>query len=715
MVAAVQARSLIITVNGRDWSENLVSLEIGWDSYEQGKGMILKKGTLTLCNVLGDSKEIDPVEQDDFSVANIVTVVIVGVGPHPLARILRILAPPEVSAIDSNFPQVEGNLVVALPVGCELAYCLNQEPDSDKTGVTLGVSRDLDLVIADLLSAAGAESDLSGLSLLNTYSIAFPYSKNGGGFVNLAGEFAYVGQESSISLLYCNQANNIQVKSLPPLPQSSINGTIVLGTAGGNDRQYSRQLDLSLAPGQVEIDGIFRKVVDITSGYPFTDTVEEKQTVYSNVRNEDGTQSTTSTVVTVKTEKTYYYDEGFVPYHIRKKISDFTPSQGSKDFDFLSYKFFQGSETVTYQNGEETGTEYQLSLFDQLGRLASEITYVSVLAETLYPDGWADSVESATKQNTINNTARTVVPSEIVVSKYSFNLDSVVSKTTTVYSNLFLIDRQSNLEDDFYWSFTDYPIGGYNLGVKQVKLETWKQKGQRWVYDTQTKAPLIINNPTFVGNINDPDGNRAVKLALDPKATVPSSTSVLANDTQPPAITYWEGRYQVKETQLTGRQVFGTGVNVKNYKIQSPFWMSAAQPDKFALIEGQIINGRQYQHLVEVEPSLFASIGAPMPAFRVIEPSKNRFFVCDALTWFHTSTASYVAFAGILIGSGEQGSSDVTIYPSSLFPSSSGDGVLLDNEENVVVDVNGNPVYSGTITVSGYVLLDSVTGSIYDI
>lgn len=723
MVAAVQARSLTVTVNQTDWSRNLVSLEIGWDSYEQGKGLLLKKGTLTLCNIEGDSKIVDPIDQNDFTVGNIVTVSIAGIGVHPLAGKLRILAPPEVSAINNNVPEQEGNLIVSIPVGCELSYFINQEPDSDATGVKLGVSKRLDLVITDLLRASGVsyfDMISADLSDLRTYSIAFPYSKNGGGFVNLAGEFAYVGQSSAISLLYCNNQNFIRVKTIPQIPQMGIEGTITIGT---DDRQYSRQLDLSLAPGQVEIDGIRRSVVDLTLDYPFTDTVEEWQTVYKNTDNGDGTQTVTTKTVAVRTFKTYFYgeaygDRGFLDRNIIAIISNFTPSSGNADFDFVKYhqyKSHQGFEKVTFQDGEETGREYQFSFFDQADRLAFEITYVGVLAKTLYPDGWEDSVESSTKQNRINNKANSVVPSEIVLTKYSFNAGSVVSKTTTIYSNLFLIDRTATLEDDFEWAFIDYYIGGYNLGVKQIKEETWKQKKQRWAYDTQTKAPLIINNPTFVGNTEDPDGNRQVKLSLDFKATIPLSTSVLAKDTVPPGITYWGGRYELKETQLNGKQVFGNGNNLKNYKIQSPFWMSETQPDKFALIEGQIINGRQYQHLIEVDPSLFFTKQAPLPVFRVVESSKNRFFICDALTWFHTKTECYVAFAGILGGSSASGGSVITGYPSTLFPAYSGDGPLIDDGGNVVVDVSGNVVYSGTITVSGYALLHSVSGLAYDI
>ena len=144
--------------------------------------------------------------------------------------------------------------------------------------------------------------------------------------------------------------------------------------------------------------------------------------------------------------------------------------------------------------------------------------------------------------------------------------------------------------------------------------------------------------------------------------------------------------------------------------------MSATQPDRFAQIEGQIINGRQYQHIIEAQPSLFTSIEKPLALFRVIEPSKQRFFLCDSLTWFHSATEAYVAFAGILVGSATNIAVQFpTDYPTTLFPAVSGDGPLIDDDGDVVLDANGNVVSSGTITISGYAIGSTVRGVAYDI
>jgi hypothetical protein len=720
MVASVAAQSITVSVGGVGLTQCLVSLEVGWDSYEQGSGLLLKKGTLTVCNVLG-GPTLNPMNQDGFLPGKIVTI-----GGHPMVNIMRVLAPPEVSSINSGIPQLEGNLVVSIPIGCELAYRKTKEPDRDATGVTLGTPKNLGLVIVDLLTAAGIPGSNIG-TISSDYSIDWPYSKNGGGFVELAGEFAYVSSGNGVSFLYCDRGNVINLKTIPDT--ATVSGRIAV-TLGTNDRDYRWQLDSSLAPGEVEISGIQRFADDITTDYPFTDVVEEEQALYTNTDNEDGTQTTTTTIVTVRTEKTYYYAEGVVPRHIRETIENFTPALAwpafrSFELGFLDYSAYQGTETVTYQDNVETGREYQFSLFDSYDRLACEVSYVAVKAVTLYPDGWEEAGSTPTTQNRINEAANRVVPSEIVVTKFFFTDDLITKRVSTTYANLFLIDRSADFGDgftvsgnvqtiivapDFYWAFTEYNIGGYNLGVKQIKTETWKLKSKRWVYDVAIQVPLIINNPGFVGNPDDRAGNRTIKLSINPKASIPSSTSILARDTQPPNITYWEGKYKLSETQLTGRAYFGTGENTKRYKVQSPFWMDAAQPDTFAQIEGQIINGRQYQHLVEADANSTSSdeplIGASVA---------GNTFLADSLTWFHTPTETYVAFAGILTG----GSGDTALggggFPTGLFNTPGGDGPLIDDDGDVVLDANGNVVSSGTITISGYAIGSTVRGTAYDI
>ena len=109
------------------------------------------------------------------------------------------------------------------------------------------------------------------------------------------------------------------------------------------------------------------------------------------------------------------------------------------------------------------------------------------------------------------------------------------------------------------------------------------------------------------------------------------------------------------------------------------------------------------------------TLTAPLPNVTVIEPTANRYFLADSLTWFHTATEAYVAFAGILVGSSDTGGTSVTTLTTTMQTAKTGDGPLVDENGDVVLDANGNVVYSGTITISGYAIGSTVRGVAYDI
>jgi hypothetical protein len=706
MVASVAAQSITVSVGGVGLTQCLVSLEVGWDSYEQGSGLLLKKGTLTVCNVLG-GPTLNPMNQDGFLPGKIVTI-----GGHPMVNIMRVLAPPEVSSINSGIPQLEGNLVVSIPIGCELAYRKTKEPDRDATGVTLGTPKNLGLVIVDLLTAAGIPGSNIG-TISSDYSIDWPYSKNGGGFVELAGEFAYVSSGKGVSFLYCDRGNVINLKTIPNTATVSVGIAVTLGT---NDRDYRWQLDSSLAPGEVEISGIRRYTEDITEDYPFTDTVIEEETIFTNEEVEQpggGVEFvTTSTTVNMKTSQTYYYAEENLP-SLNPYIFGFDPHYGFISIRNRDYKSHSGTVTRVKQNGKQISVEYQFSLYDYVDRLFFEIQSQYVLARDLYPSDWEEEVAALdegdiwdiTRAIRIRNRADDLVPSQITVSEFSFTFNAVTERVSRVFSNYYLVDRSASLSEQFDWAFNSS-----NMVTKEIKKETWKRKNGRWVYSTESRSPVIVVNPGFQSNSEIASIIRSQKLSMTSKATAPSSSTVLARDTQPSSIIYWEGKFQIRENQLTGRAYFGTGENTKRYKLQSPFWMNTAQPDKFAQIEGQIVNGRQYQRLVEADANSTSSdeplIGASVA---------GNTFLADSLTWFHTPTETYVAFAGILTG----GSGDTALggggFPTGLFNTPGGDGPLIDDDGDVVLDANGNVVSSGTITISGYAIGSTVRGTAYDI
>ncbi|MGA0199792.1 MAG: hypothetical protein ACO3NK_11865, partial [Prochlorotrichaceae cyanobacterium] len=241
MIAAVAAQSLTITVNGTDYSQYLVDFSIGFESWSAGKGLLRKDGSLKLC-AIKDGVSIDPRDNADFSPGNIVTV-----ASHPLGGSLLVLAPPSVEAINQAVPISASNMIITIPVGCRLSFLKTNEPDDDESGVEFGVGTPTDEVIESLLYAAGAEPgqvDFGDLAGLEIDEIEYPIQKQGGGYVDLAGELFYCTKPGGF--LYCNSNNIINGRSL-----SLLTAGIVGIELGVNDRSYTPQIDGTLPPSEV--------------------------------------------------------------------------------------------------------------------------------------------------------------------------------------------------------------------------------------------------------------------------------------------------------------------------------------------------------------------------------------------------------------------------------------------------------------------------------
>lgn len=676
MTAAVQARSLTITVNGNNWSQNLVSFEIGFESYSQGTGLILKKGTLTLCNVYGDSRLIDPVDQPDFNAGNNIEVSITGVGSHPVGGKLKILAVPEVSAIDKSIPAIEGNIVIAIPVGCNLSFYKRDEPDEDATNVNLGSPVNLSTVVRNCLVKAGIPLADIALSTTLDSTMPFKFSKNGGGWIDFSGELTYSGRsQTNISpcYLYCDNLNVVRVKQLQSPKTTSYTGVTV--TVGTNDRGYERQLDTSLTPGVIEMSGIQRTVKDLTDDYPYTDTET----------NDISTETTT-----------YYKGNSYKKVLPSNKVK--LPEVLFDGDDFPSYPYAgangtQGDLTFIQRRiflNSQTSEEWVGSLTDKDGYIVYEFQIRFVEAEILYPAGWKQSdygtdAEEKRKYLTIG---------EAICITYELGRKGQIkTKTTRNYANLFKAQPSADFNDDFDTAFSNsVPMKAVVMSKKTI--ETWTEinqnktdKVKRYTYKVSEFAPRIVNNPAYESEEEFPSAaaERADRWRQEVKVSV-----VNKRNTTPPQAQQWSGIYQVEEEQLTGNKTFGTGINAKGYRLQSPFWFSGSQPDIFAEIEGEYINGRQYQYIVQCDPSLLFSVYEPMKGITILEPGLKRYVIADALSWYHSATETYVAFAGIFAGSSGLAGTVPVFFPGQLVSA---------------------PQPTATIIADGFILLDSISGS----
>ena len=567
-----KAKPITLLINSVSYSQYLMRAEVGYESYSQGTGLILKKGSITIASISG-GRALDPRDNNDFQVGNIVNISY-NAAPHPIAAVTRILAPPSVSPIESDLPVLEGNLLLEIPIGCELAYFKTKQADAEATGVTYGNPLNAQNVIINLLLKAGISGANIGTSSIARFDIDFPYNKNGGSFIDLAGEFAYSTSEYFLnpSVLYCDR-NNIIREKLIKVKTATYPLTITLGL---NDREYLPQIDQSIAPGIVNISGIKRTVADNTSEYPFTS---------SEITVEEGVTTIVETTYYKENTPTLYNDrliEKYTPY--LKYRGFFSPKTNGFSRILLNSKgllpfylgrVYSGSVRRT-KTGFYTTSEEIIFTFFEDEKLSHTVSINRAPAGSFY-------------ENLSLSRGRYLICTQFIYVGYLYNADKTVKLRETL---TFKAAIAVNKSTDILYS---QPI----VFLTNVKWESWATKGKNVVYSESNYNAAGLDNP----QIRDDD--RFFNLVPGRKTTITNK------ETSIPATEYAEDRYSETESIIDSSVTFGTGTNVKQYDIQIPFAWTKTQLNAIGLVEGTIINGRQYQYLIECDPDLLETNQEP--------------------------------------------------------------------------------------------------------
>ena len=685
-----KAKPITLLINSVDYSQYLIKAEVGYDSYSQGTGLILKKGSITIASISG-GRALDPRDNNDFQVGNIVNIyynvsLASPTAPHPIATVTRILAPPSVSPIESDLPVLEGNLLLEIPIGCELAYFKTKQADAEATGVTYGNPLNAQNVIRNLLLKAGISGASIETSSIARFNIDFPYNKNGGSFIDLAGEFAYSTSEYFLnpSVLYCDR-NNIIREKLIKVKTATYPLTITLGL---NDREYLPQIDQSIAPGIVNISGIKREVVDNTSEYPFTSsgitaasgiTTIVQTTHYKNLREDD----------------TISNNPAPIGQYIPNVRLDFSARTEGFLRSLRKNYVYLGSVTITTTNGSVTGQEILFTFFSN-GRLSYTLSINWAPIGSFYNFSDSEIFLWWRKQ---------LICSQYVYVGYSYSADELVTlKETLTFKAPGVVNKsRETFNSDTEVNTLHIAFFRENVvRLTNVRRESWATKGKDFVYSESNYNAAGLDNPQIE------DDDEFFKLVPGRKTTTTN------RETSIPATEYAEDPYSETESIINSSVTFGKGTNVKQYDIQLPFAWTDAQLDAIGIVEGTIINGRQYQYLIECDPDLLESYQEPLFGLRVIEPTKLRYFLCDALSWVHTDTEDYVGMAGIYMGSR---SSSISVSQVSSTSAAVLRSIIDALEASIPMTVSQSMIgvqeSSGSIVFGGHSIQSICTGVCY--
>lgn len=645
MVANTQARNIAVTINGTDYSQYLTQLEIGFESYSQGTGIVYKKGKISLASIAGGIS-LDPRDNADFVPGAAVTVTW-NANPHPVGASLFVLSSPTADLLDTQGVFNDQNIKVEIPVGCTLAHYRTREFDSDQTGVTYGNPLSAIEVIGNLLVAAEVPAPKIGIAV-NREVIGFPYTKNGGGFVDLAGVFAYSTAVGGYpSYLYCDTDNTIRDSLLDTSVPGIADSRLVIVTLGTNDREYLPQLDIQSLAGIVQVAGVFNEVVNTGDDFPYS--------VTEVLSSEGRTDTTTTTYYRIEKSRQLLTDFTSVDYYESFSTSGRTfaapferPAEGGVGWTMTGYQ----SKTV----GLNGTSEEWAAQFYKDDKLTAELLKVLVPSSNYSGEGGDGNL----------------VPGQYTFTEYEYDgNDLITSKVTTQVRNYYDIAvgrARGDIKDS---SFSSKVVRGVTSGKI---AERWDTRGSLSIYSKTEYSASRIINPTEAF-----DEGSAFLL----KVKARRSNSTPRTDDRP-ATTYWDGLYQTQEQILREEVTFGNGSNPNRYSLQVPIVFGQDQVAEIAAQEGRIINGRQYQFLIECDPGLMTDIDAPLRPCVVVEGSTNRAFLMDALTWVHTQSEDYVGFAGIYLGIAD------------------GDAAFVSSQS-----------LAGTVTIGGETTTESISGILY--
>lgn len=230
MVLDTRSRLATITIGGQDWSAQLLHITTTRSKIKQGEGTLPVTGTLSLVNAGTLPSSFDPRSNTLWRPGTAVTVDIPNSSgtptrsPHGHLYILKTLSV-------ARYPDFGEVQTLDIEVGCQLALKDYTESDGNESGVALGSSTNRSDIINSLFTYLG----IPALSTpITDYPLSAPVTKQGGSYVQLAGELAYGAKK----LLYQDGQGATQLDDLTKLTAVASPTPTFTITLGQDDLDY---------------------------------------------------------------------------------------------------------------------------------------------------------------------------------------------------------------------------------------------------------------------------------------------------------------------------------------------------------------------------------------------------------------------------------------------------------------------------------------------
>lgn len=624
----IVAKIFRLTIGGVDWSDYCTEATLQWSELDLTTGVIFAKGKFTL-----DVSTIHPLptyRRNPNQWAKGTPVLFEtknSAGAWVTPRMGKLFIAEVPKAPSAGNPQIE------LDCCCVLSLFDFSTPDGDGSGVTAGVSRDRQTIIASILGKQSIPNSFTSIP----YPLNYPIPKSGGSWVEQAGKVA----GSASHFLWQDNTGNVVNKAIALNPTA-----IQTITIGQNESEWEPSEGVELPPEKLIVSGVTYTVigrngvsnVQETTGYkrdvapalpPWWDAplgVIERTTVTRYPYDETThSQSTVTTVeqckITIQPEENYYFDAAF----------DLVIASRTTDTNYY---------------GDRHQLIKQVCVKEQTG-----ISLTGLVPPQDY---------------------YTLVTSQIITTEYTYTAALTVSALTVT-------DRQlKGVIRPFMGAWSEF----FDMAIAKYQESTWTKLGaNEWLWVKREKIPYCLKYPD--------SGWFAEAYSLVPS---PVETFTSQDGTGAPPQTQYLSLNDLIEVPLNSCVYFqGLEANPYGDRSQSvtvEYAISGEQLTTFGQNYNALIWGRRYGWRVGLAISDALLSATPLSRVNVVDGGETYGLLMDGLTFAFSATESFATFNGIEISLNSTPSYQQKIIAAAnmtfLFICA-GDGAIAGNILNAIV------------------------------
>ena len=600
MAANLRAKIFTLSIGGVDWTDYCIDAVLQREPLDLESGLIRTTAEFTL-----DVSELSPLPswrndpaqwsrgvQVIFRCYNSANVLIT-----PSMGILYILREPKQASISN--PQMK------IECGCLLTFKDVDEPDNDYSGVDTGTLTDRDEIIANILTSAGITPSLTAIA----YPLDYPIPKNGGSFVQQAGELA----AASLNVLYQYSADVMGVptestvnKEVDILPGAALFSL----TIGQDESEWEPDEASETPPDTVAVSSVSYTVND----KPYTETIEE-------VEGEDGDGNII--VASRTTVRTYAYDPATVSERTETIIESlkFDISTGPLyPEEYYDLVVSSVSDDINYYDG--TGKLIRQTCTTQ--KTWEELGLIDVYVVGFFTiDGYGESrwelaIEQQSETFYYYNGLQ-LSRLQTVVKRY---------RKSVVDGTLFFVTAQNK---------TDL------VTVSEVTSAWTQLSGTRWLYSQSSKIPFILTgSPRLLINwLSDAELFELKKQ--------PGKTYIADDGSADPPATTWLNINELNEVPYEATVTFSPNRD-RSKTISIAHATGINQLREFANVYTGILWGRRFGWSVGMPITDALLSSNVLERVDVTDGNTIYRLLIDGLTLAFNSTEAYAAFSGIEIG-----------------------------------------------------------------